>query len=101
MVFRLLSQPMLLTTMKSRSFKPTCDFDRIEANPGKPIGDKAYDSERLDDNLKNNSIDLMSASYNSGHLYILFSTRRSVHRIGFCGVVPDPPPCLLALRKMT
>ena len=38
----------------------TFDFYMIEAKPEKLIGDKAYDSDRLDDNLKNDGIEMIA-----------------------------------------
>src|SRR5512139_3283825 len=38
----------------------TFDFYMIEAKPEKLIGDKAYDSDRLDDDLKNDGIEMIA-----------------------------------------
>ena len=38
----------------------TFDFYMIEAKPEKLIGDRAYDSDRLDDDLKNDGVEMIS-----------------------------------------
>jgi transposase len=57
--------PLAITTHAANHHEVTLvqltfDFYMIEAKPEKLIGDKAYDSDRLDDELKNDGIEMIA-----------------------------------------
>ncbi len=57
--------PLAITTHAANHHEVTLvqltfDFYMIEAKPEKLIGDKAYDSDRLDDDLKNDGIEMIA-----------------------------------------
>ena len=57
--------PLAITTHAANHHEVTLvqltfDFYMIEAKPEKLIGDRAYDSDRLDDDLKNDGVEMIS-----------------------------------------